>query len=183
MRKRTLVDADTGRSGQVHRLGITVDGHANRGIGEREMLIGEATCFVTEQPGGGLGEGAGSGDAGQVVTLDVGGQNVEAGRAGSHEHVVEFNIDRDGHVKDGSGRGTHNFRVVEVDGSARDDDGVGTGSIGHADDRAEVSRVAHLFENHHELGCSPVATFEDVFERRGELSAHRDDALRRDRYP
>ena len=113
---------------------------------------------------------------------NVGGEHLESGRANGGERIREVNAHGHRNVEQRPRGRANDLGVVQVDTAPSENHGVGTSRISNADDRAQVARVAHLFEDGDQLRRSPVATLaEELFERGRELAAHRNETLRRDR--
>ncbi len=155
---------------------MAVDGHRDRTVDEREVLVGKPTRFIAEDPGRRPAQQAFAARFQQVVTLDVGGEHGEACLAGLLQHALELGPHSHRQVEDRAGGGPHDLGVVEVDTATGEDHAVCARGIRCPDDRAGVAGVANLFEDGDQRGCRA----QDVFDGGRELVAYGHDALRGD---
>ena len=147
-----FVQADGCRGGEVHRFGVPVERHGDRPVDLGEVFVGQPAGLVAEEPGGGRGEQAAVARGEQVVALDVGREELEAGGLHPAPDVFEGGADGDRQVEDRARGGADDLGVVQVDAAAGEDDRVRAGGIRCPDDRAGVAGIAHLFEDGDEPG-------------------------------
>ena len=105
------------------------------------MRVGEVEGGVTER-GGARG---------------VRGEHPAAGGAQPGEGVVEGHPDDDGEVEERPGRRPDHLGVVDVDAGVGEDDRVGTGGVGAADDRPRVTEVTDVGEDDDEERAGATA--------------------------
>lgn len=97
---------------------------------------------------------------------------MESAGAGEFDHLGKSHAGHHGKVKQGAGGGAHGLGVVHVHGRVGEDDGVGAGGVGHAEDGAGVAGVAHLRQDYDELGLFRDGLREfgvDVFDDRDDV--------------
>jgi len=132
-----------GRDRDVERVGIAAHRDAHLQVGPHEPLGGQATVLGAEQDGDraaqvGVGVGGGGGGGGGHTT-DPPLAQPGADAAGVLLH--------DRHREEGAGGGAQHVGVEDVGAGIADDDGVGAGAVGHAQDGAEVAGLLHRLQH------------------------------------
>src|SRR5690606_23858669 len=171
------VETYGGGGGQVQAFGVSGDGDAYDGVGERAGLLGQPPGLVAEDPGGRAAQGA---LVQPVVEVPVPGPvrwwqpytRVPQSRHG----LFDGDAYGDGKVEQRADGGAYGLGVVQIHGGVGEDDGLGSGGVGAAQHGAGVPGVAYVREDGDEAGPGG----EDLLERCVQEPAHPDESLRGD---